>query len=567
MQEKAEHQLKDFDIIEARNLIKSLNSGEFDKMIFKENQTLKRANFLYVKYKAESASRIYNRLDFPMHITLRSSMAVLEGGVSAHGEKAIMTSNELIRLLESSYSIKPIADHDPAGMYFDFPLDVENSDLVSDKQRLYFIPGETEVSTCLDCTGEKYITCQDSACNGNHEWPCIDCDAKGVLTCNNCAGAKRVDCSSCNGSNKISCRSCGGDGKKVDKLDTLSAINSSSRSTRVVQKTCKSCSGRGQINCSGCNNGKVTCSTCSGNGKVTCSDCNGLKKITCSECYGDKEKRGKIDCPVCKANGEIGTLSFVETLITRYNKEKFINIGDDLPDLDIEKALLHANKNGKVIRMYTNINDNINSNHHDLVRLQAESLRSELGLKSDSFEKVLTEDVYYEVVPCVQLTYTHMLTNTEHTLSIVNVHDKPELVFHSQAEEVKKDFKNAGKAVGGLFGKLFKTKKFKGKEDKKNEIKLMIYLAKADGIIEDQEKAFLADKISNLDDFIASEKKDLFDLMNMRDLPELTASDVVFSTTEKGEEVLVDLIKLASSDGDLEPREQKLIDDIKVLMN
>ena len=56
----------------------------------------------------------------------------LEGGVDVHGEKSIMTSSELIRLLESSYSIKPIADHNPAGMYFDFPLDVENSDIVSD---------------------------------------------------------------------------------------------------------------------------------------------------------------------------------------------------------------------------------------------------------------------------------------------------------------------------------------------------------------------------------------------------------------------------------------------------
>mgnify|MGYP000506767410 CR=1 FL=1 len=46
----------------------------------------------------------------------------------------------------------------------------------------------------------------------------------------------------------------------------------------------------------------------------------------------------------------------------------------------------------------------------------------------------------------------------------------------------------------------------------------------------------------------------------------LTENDVVFSTPEKGNEVVADLIELASADGELEPREQKLIDDIKSMM-
>ena len=132
MKDNSEKQLQDFNLSQVKDCIKRLNSSEYDKMIFSEGQVLKRANFLYVKYNAEAASRIYNRLDFPMHQPLRNQMNELEGGVDVHGEKSIMTSSELIRLLESSYSIKPIADHNPAGMYFDFPLDVENSDIVSD---------------------------------------------------------------------------------------------------------------------------------------------------------------------------------------------------------------------------------------------------------------------------------------------------------------------------------------------------------------------------------------------------------------------------------------------------
>ena len=54
--------------------------------------------------------------------------------------------------------------------------------------------------------------------------------------------------------------------------------------------------------------------------------------------------------------------------------------------------------------------------------------------------------------------------------------------------------------------------------------------------------------------------------MNARDLPALTANDVVFSTPERGNEIIEDLLKLASADGELEAREQKLIDEIKSLM-
>lgn len=579
MKNLAEKQMEEYDLSQAKDCIKSLNSGEYDKMIFNDGQVLKRANYLFVKYNAESANRTLNRLKFPMHVPIIAPMKDLEGGVVAHGEKSLMSSDKLISTLSNSFSITPNSDSNPADFYFEFPLDTDDNDTVSQSQTLYYIPGETEVSTCGECSGEKYITCNDHTCGGRHEWTCTSCD-----------GDKKVMCTDCNGDGKNTCRKCGGDGlvkcgstvgSSLVGLSGSSIAGCGGKGYVMVsdgnyasgdkrpkkRKQCSKCRGNGEVRCGDCaGQGEIKCSCCSGRGEVTCGDCSGKGSITCSYCYGDKEKYGKIDCTVCEATGETGTLSYVETGISHYNKDKFINIGETIPELDSDKVLLHVNKAGEAVRMNTNINENIQSNHDELVVSYAEGFRSEIGLNSDSFEKVLTENIYYEVVPCVQITYTHMLTNTEHTLSIVNLFNKPELIFHSQAEEVKRDLKNTGKAVGGMFGKLFKTKKHKVKQDKKNEIKLMIHLSKADGIIEDEEKSFLADKISTLDDFTASEKQVLFDLMNMRDLPELIAADVVFSTPEKGKEVVADLIKLASADGELESREQKLIDDITSLM-
>ena len=579
MKEISSEQMNDFTIADAKSVIKSLNAGEYDKMIFSDEKPLQRANFLFVKYTAESANRSLYRIEFPMHGPIISAMKELEGGSAVHGEKSIMKSDKLISTLASSFSRSPQIDNNPASSYFDFPIDIVDSDTVSPEQNLYFIPGETEVQTCANCSGEKYIDCDDHTCGARHEWTCTTCDGDKKVTCRDCDGDGQNTCTKCGGDGMVKCGStlgsglvglsgssiagCGGKGYVM--VSDGKFANGNPRPKK--RKQCTKCRGKGEIKCSDCvGKGEIKCSDCSGKGEVTCHDCTGKGTKTCSKCYGDKEKYGKIDCPTCEATGHTGTLVFVESKISNYSKDKFINIGNALPDLDDEKVLLHVNKSGELSRMYTNINDNIKSNFDDMVASHADSFRSEIGLSPDSFEKVLTESLYYEIVPCVQLSYTHMLTNTEHTLSIIDVFKKPELVFHSQAEEVKKDLKNTGKAVGGLFGKLFKTKKFKQKEDKKNEIKLMIYLSKSDGIIEEEEKIFLSNKISSLDSFTAREKQVFFDLMNMRDLPPLTAKDVVFSSPEKSEEVIDSLIKLASADGELEPREQKLIDEIKSLM-
>jgi hypothetical protein len=84
MKELTDNQMKEFTISQAKDCIKSLNSGEYDKMIFNEGNALKRTNFLYVKYDAESATRSLNRMEFPMHGPITAPMKELEGGSAAH---------------------------------------------------------------------------------------------------------------------------------------------------------------------------------------------------------------------------------------------------------------------------------------------------------------------------------------------------------------------------------------------------------------------------------------------------------------------------------------------------
>ena len=311
-----------------------------------------------------------------------------------------------------------------------------------------------------------------------------------------------------------------------------------------------------------CGKGVIKCSPCRGKGEVQCSECSGKGDITCSKCYGDKAKYGKIDCPICEATGETGKVAYVETTISNNEKDLFVNIGESIAEISDGLILNYINKAGSVTRYLTNINDVFTEEKDELVASHLQDLRKNSGLDINTFAKVLTEDTYYQVVPVVQVSYKHMLTNQMLDFSIVDFFEDPKIVFHQEAEEIKSDVKDKGKKLGRFFGKLFKTKKFKSKDDKKKEIKLMIYLAKADGKIEEGEKGFLAESINSIDEFTSDEKEDFFNLMNNPSPPAITKEDATFSSKEKLNEVIAKLTGLASSDGEIDDSEQELLNTI-----
>lgn len=558
MKTTADRNLQGISLSEVKDKLKELNPSEFDKMIIDSNCTVERCNYHYVNYAARSAERQSMFVRFPLYPQITNNFSEYDGGDVKHGELAHFPSNKILDNLSLNHQIEPETDSIGSALNFNFPLDTDG-DSISYDQKYYFIADRTYKETCDECTGNKLVTCDDYECEGRHTWTCEYCAGKGQNTCDTCGGSKKLDCSKCNGSNRIACSHCGGDGRRNDSM-----VAKAANSKYMAEKKCGKCS-RGRVPCTKCNNGKVICSTCSGQGKVTCSTCSGKKKITCSKCYGDKERFGMIDCPTCKAQGEMAQIAFVKTSIHKHQVEKLFDLGNGLHDINESEVLTYAKSNGSKQRMITNINDNVLTERDALVDQYATMIQNELGLSMDDFNKLLEEDVYYQVIPCVQIKYTHMLTNTTHEASIFNFFESPTLKFHQEVEVVKSDIKDKGKKVGRFFGKLLKTKSFKSKDDKKKEIKLLIYLAKADGIIEDEEKSFLAENINSIDEFTSNEKQEFFDLMNMASLPQLTVEDVKFSSDERFNEMISKLESLAASDGNMEQTESDLITSVKNL--
>jgi uncharacterized tellurite resistance protein B-like protein len=153
-----------------------------------------------------------------------------------------------------------------------------------------------------------------------------------------------------------------------------------------------------------------------------------------------------------------------------------------------------------------------------------------------------------------------------HEFTIIDFWEKPEIIFHSEPEQLKRSTGNTARVLGSGFAGLFKTKGYKAKMDLWNEIVLLIHLAKADGRIEDREKTLLLLTISGLKNFTNAGKQELFDLLNAPVLPDLTKEDVQFSSPGRKQEVLEKLNKMAGADGVASEAEKVLMEKIHSML-
>ncbi len=272
-----------------------------------------------------------------------------------------------------------------------------------------------------------------------------------------------------------------------------------------------------------------------------------------------------IDCPHCHTAGRIAQIKYLSTQISNQDSNLSTEIGDT--SINLKKELIHKhialqNENELI---YININSNINNFCDEISRVLLARYEETLNLSEINYPLLLKASINYQVIPIVEIEYKHFLTNEIHKLVIIDFWDNPELVMPTNAEKVSFGIKSTFKYISNTFSKWFNTDAYKKKEDKRKEIKLMIYLIKADGVIAEEEKQFLSSTITSLANFTNSEKKEFFKLLNAKSLPKLTNKDVAFSSEETKLEVIKTLEKIANSDGDFDISEQMLIEEIKRL--
>jgi uncharacterized tellurite resistance protein B-like protein len=538
MLQSAKNQLKPISAQQAKELIKTLDPEQYKSIIIDENQKVKRSDHYISRMKYYYAERKIFVIKFPLFENDRKDFSNFEGGASKFDGNWKVEYNAHIDRFKSATGAthQEVSPDKIKGDPFSYPFELFN-DEIADQQPNYFLPDYTFKEICPTCHGEKYISCSNPKCKGRHEW-----------NCQNCAGTGSIPCGSCNrqGSNK--CSSCGGKGSTTKTIH---------REGKPIQST---------EECSTCHSsGKITCSTCNGKGENNCPECNGMGKIICDVCYSDQERYGKIDCPECSTAGMIARFVYVETTIHEKDSIKVLKKGDKI-EIDSKLVLSKYDKDADKLICYNNINGKTEREIDEISQTIIPEFEKEMECSKSKFPLLLQERLNYQVVPCIEVAFTHMLTKENHTLIIYDIWGNPEILYPTDPEKLSMSAGSIARSVGSVFSSLFKTKAHKKKEDTKIEIKLMIYLAKADGKIAEQEKKFIHAQIDGFLDLTNSEKKYFFNLINEKQLPDLTKEDLNFSDSSKGMDVVNKLKELAKSDNDFDQAERELIEKIESLL-
>ncbi len=575
MHQQAEEKFQEIPYEEIKKVLRRLLPSKFDKMLFLK-ESIKRGDYLRVNYEYKKARRFLRDLQVPLFDSIAPLFRQYE---AKNGEfRRELPYGDYHKLAKSPYvkensSGKTI----PGALDFGFTFEEgKEEEGVSPSQPIYFFPEHTYSKQCSRCSGDRYVTCPD--CNGKHQWDCPQCNGtgkvdcfvcrgKGRKVCDDCRGQKKITCYKCKGKDQVKCDNCGGKGYKVEYRDG-----------RENRRPCGQCKRSGYVPCPVCVDGKLTCERCKGTGeipcakcnttgKITCSNCNGTGTIVCSSCYADNQRYGKIDCPICHTAATLGYMTLVKTLIDTQKERYVIPIKTEIELDDAKLFEAQVNLLPPITTYKKLLNENL-TNYDPITETLLPRLRSEVNVSLNTFPMLLEEKVQYDVITSIQIAFKYLPTNTEHELIIFNFRNDPQLIFLSELpkEDVKPRQKDALKSISKTItlgiGKLLKTKKHLERTNKKTELLLMIYLAKADGTLEDEEKAVLLEKIHALD-LTKKEKNKLLGLLNLIELPPLQDKDLKFSSYERAQEILRNLEDLAYADGTFEITEKQFLEELK----
>jgi len=536
-------QLSEISITDIKNLMQKHLSTLYDKVIIDSKQRILKMVFYYVRYKSVVVNRKIYKISFPLYNDLKQFLA---DGISEdepqHTVKQL-ENDKIINALIHIAGIEPVDISTDTTLHekFNFPL-VKTGEEIHKRQPIFYIPELTFTEVCQHCNGKKYaVLCPE--CKGKHRWACHDCKGAHDTPCGICNASGSITCVTCMGKGDLICNKCNGAG-------------------------CSECR-EGICICNDCHGeGFYVCEACEGKGKIQCNTCKGVGELICNQCYSDTERYGKIDCQNCHGMGHTGQMVYSETKIEKKFLQKIFYRGNqNIEFFDMNILDPYCKKQEPPLTVFSAINEDCfiveDNTSHDLCKL----VQTELSISRLGNPKVVLEELFYQPVPVTTIFVKHVLHNTVHLLTIIDPLNTPNFLLKDNPEEFKVlDIQNALKVSVSFFGKLFKTKAFVTKEDKLKKIRLMIALAKSDGVVAEKEKEYLTEIIGSLKEFTNREKKLLFDYMSESKHHELTEKDVDFSNLEALELAMQQIHKLAGVDAEMPEAEKLVLDKILSLM-
>jgi TonB family protein len=567
------------------NQIKSKHQERFDQMLIDTDELDN--NIFYLRYHARFVNYKPTKVEFILDDNISYQFkGNYEGGSAVHGKVGVLDPSFIANIERSDSNISKNGISSPSSP--GIPDKVEGMIYLKDGFQKWIKKTQKRDAFEESVTKKSTFSFFDSKSSGSSEYQDLKSryfsemridflgnkpsdnqniyfipDLTQSKNCGSCSGKGESKCPTCGGKGKIKCKGWVGPG--------------SSGPASNEHHSCKN----GISTCSNCNGKIGGCRACDYTGRAKCPTCHGAGENTCSKKYNSSygigklmdsaagtkfcEGSGVITCAKCKGHGEFGEMVYVELIPQDIDSEYFIFENEVIPNVEKSPELVYKylDTDGLSLhQVYCNENGDISFDYDSFTKDVCEKIEKAAGLEKNDYPKLFLESVYYDVVPAKTIDYLHVLSATRHKVSLINVANEKEILFHSNPTAVSKfSIGNLWKAYMSKWSEAFMTKSYRKKRDKYNEIKMLIHIAKADGEVEESEKLVLAKSISGLNEYTASEKSALFSLMSAKELPQLVDDDFVFSSSEVADSVKSSLKEMAWEDGELEAPEIKLMEE------
>lgn len=298
-----------------------------------------------------------------------------------------------------------------------------------------------------------------------------------------------------------------------------------------------------------------------------CTHCDGKTFIVRTNKQGIDEK---VQCPECEGRGIVGTFTYFtpeiiekETRLVRCLSGDIEGLKFDfLPNGLVIGGTSYKIANGEFKSMLAHFNGIDTEDFDSDILPYIDIVRDKVG------EENAIEDYFYHIIPCYTFTYRNILTNELHSGIVVDPNGQPALLLNMESSGSKfvSGVKDGMKSIGNFFGSISRSQSFKDKEDLRRTLRLLIAVAVADGIVDEEEKKTLTLAIRGMDQFTSSEQEELVKNLGEKDAKFLTDDDYHFHNPKNAAETLTRMQELAESDREVHETEREIIEKLRFSM-
>jgi len=288
----------------------------------------------------------------------------------------------------------------------------------------------------------------------------------------------------------------------------------------------------------------ANCPQCNGTGKVEPTDSNGVMEPT--------------DCPECEGNGRVAALTYFRPEVKNHDVCLTVCLDGGIDGLKERTIEAHRGDDTTPCRMAVHINGTDIEHFDEFISPYLDHIYDQTGTHPELL------DIYYRLVTCVGFRYRNVLTGDVLGGVVVDTAHQPEVVLGLGADSrLVSGMKDSIKRIGNLLGGLSRSKGHRDKEDLLRTTRLLIAVAVADGIVDEEEKRTLTLSIRDIDDLTSSEQENLLALLGAADSSFLSEADFRFHRPENAQSTLALLQQLSEANGQSCEEERSIIERLR----